>query len=307
MNPNNEAMLAALLGKALNSVSITQRSGGIHPREYRRMVQRYRAVYDPNLRFHAFAYDIQIRDAKIREAILKLLRAELTQFIREDRTYSATYAIFGGLGSGSSIDKILENIAKAAIVKGPEAASRAFYDEFCYGCITFQHLFLLSGIKVEKEIHVFDGISLVPLPNSTNHLPGYLSDLFRIDEGDFLSKTLLKVNASISPILHKPEQNYTIQSGPDKHFNISVKSAKAADFNPGKFFLALTLVGAHPIFSAIRWPYLSDDHIFDLRLGPGSSYSYDARRASSTVFSVAQFANCHRSLRQDYWSSTKRR
>ena len=288
MNREHERTLAALLGEALNSVTIAQRSGRIHPRDYTRMVQRYRAAYDVNLRFHTFLYDIEIGDANFKEAILNLLRDELKQFIYEDKTYAATYAIFGGMGSGSSIEDILKTLLKAAIVNGPKAAAKAFYDEIASGYLPYREYFLLSGIKVEKEVQVCDGISLVPLPSSTQHLPSFLSDLFRVDSRDFLSKTVLRVDMSVSPVLHRPEQDYTLQSGPDKHFNIAVRSADVPNFDLGKFFLALTLVGEHPVFSTIRWTYLSDEHIFDLRIGPGSGHSYDTRSASTTVFSEAQ-------------------
>ena len=234
------------------------------------MVQRYRAVYDPNLRLHTFTFDIQIGDGTVKETILNLLRVELAQFLREDRTYAATYAILGGRGDGSSTDDILKNLLKVAIVNGPQAAAKAFYDEIAAGYLPYQECFLLSGIKVEKEVQVCDGISLVPLPNSTQHLPGFLSDLFRVDSSDFLSKTLLAVDMSVSPLLHRPEQGYTFQSSPDRHFNIAVRSADDPDFDLGKFFLALALVGENPVFTAIRWTYLSDDSIFDLRIGPGS-------------------------------------
>ena len=289
MNREHEGTLAALLHGALKSVTITQsRAGGLHPRDYRRMVQRYRAVYDPTLRLHTFTFDIEIEDAKVKQPILNLLRTELAKFLREDRVYAATYAIHGGLGSGSSTEDILKSLLKAAIVNGPQAAAKAFYDESASGYLPYREYFLLSGIKVEKEVQVCDGISLVPLPNSTQHLPGFLSDLFRVDSSDFLSKTLLTVDMSVSPLLHRPEQDYTIQSGPDRHFNIAVRSADHPDFDLGKFFLALTLVGENPVFTAIRWTYLSDDSIFDLRISPGSGYSHDTRRASTTVFSEAQ-------------------
>ena len=288
MNREHERALAALLQGALKSVTITQsRAGGLQPREYRRMVQRYRAVYDPNLRLHTFTFDIQIGDGTVKETILNLLRVELAQFLREDRTYAATYAIFGGMGNGSSIEDILKNLLKAAIVSRPEVAAKAFYDEIASGHLPYREFFLLSGIKVEKEIRVCDGISLVPLPNSTQHLPSFLSDLSLVDSNDFLSKTLLAVDMSVSPLLHRPEQGYTFQSSPDRHFNIAVRSTDYPDLDLGKFFLALTLVGGHPVFTAIRWTYLSDDQIFDLRRAPGG-HSRDARSASTSVFSEPQ-------------------
>ena len=289
MNREHEGTLADLLREALQSVTISQsRSGGLHPRVYRQMVQRCRAVYDPNLRLHTFTCDIQTEDARVKGHILDLLRGDLEQFLCEDRTYAATYAIFGGMGSGSSIEDILKNLLKATIVVGPQGAAKAFYDEIASDNLLYQECFILAGIKIEKEVQVCDSISLVPLPSSTQHLPSYLSHLFGIDSKHFLSKTLLKVDMSISPLLYRPEQDYTFQSQPERHFNIAVHSADAPDFDLGKFFLALTLIGKHPVFSKIRWTYLSDGLVFDLRIGPGSGYSHDTRSASSSVVSEAQ-------------------
>ena len=285
----NERPLSDLLREALSSVAITQGgSGRLDPHDYRRMVQRYRDVYDVNLRLHTFTYDVEIGDATVNERILSLLRAELAQFLREDKTHAATYAIFGGLGSGSSTEDVLKNLLKAAIVNGPNAAARAFYGELASGYLMYQQYFLLSGLRVENEIRVGDGVSLIPLPSSTQNLPGILSDLFGVDSRDFLSKTLLRVDMSVSPLLHKPEQDYTIQTGPERHFSTSVRSNDLADLNPGEFFLALTLAGDHPVFSKISWTHLGDGQIFDLRIGFGSGYAQVARNASSAVFSEAQ-------------------
>ena len=291
MNAGKEHMLATLLLEALPSVAITRSaSEQLTHRAFRQMVGRYRSMCDPVLRSHTFTYKVIIGDSVVRDTLLNLLRDELKQFTRDDRTFSATFRIFGGLSSGSTVDDILTNLVKAAIVKNPQEAAKAFYNSIALGYVTFQDYFLLTGIRVEKEVQVFDGISLIPLPNSTEHLPGHLSDLFRVDMGDFLSKTLLRVDMSVSPILYKPDQNYTIQSGPDRHFSIALRSVDVTDFYPHKFFQALTLVGEHPVQSAVHWTYLSDEHIFDLRIGPGSGYSYSSMaisNASSTIFSEA--------------------
>ena len=289
MDRECEALLEALLREALESVTITQSgAGNLAPNQYRLMVLRYRAVYSPGLLLQTFKIDTQVGNATVKETILSVLREELAQFLREDKTFVATYVIFGGRSSGSSIEDILKNLLKAAIVNGPKAAAKAFYDEVASGYLPYREFFLLSGIKVEKEVQVCDGISLVPLPNSTQHLPGFLSDLFSIDLSDFLSKTLLALDMSVSPLLHRPEQSYTFESSPHRHFNIAARSADNPDFDLGKFFLALTLIGEHPIFTTIRWTYLSDDRIFDLRLGPGSGFSQDTRSAFTTEFSEAQ-------------------
>ena len=293
MNPENERTLTVLLRKALKSATIAQSRGDpIRPSVYRQLVRRYRSTYEPTLRFQVYLYDIQIQDTAIAEAILNLLRKELQQFIRDDKTFSASFAIFGGAGGGSPIKDVLKNLIKEAIVGTPENVARAFYDSVARGYMVFQNYYLLTGIKVEKEVHVLDGISLMPLPNSTADLPAHLPPTFNVSSVEFVSKTLLKVDVSVSPILHKPAEGYTFVSGPDEHFRTRVHSADVEDFHPGRFFHALTLVGEQPVQAALMWRHLSDYEIFDLSMGTGSGYSSSSvsTAATSTNFSEAQIS-----------------
>ena len=92
----------------------------------------------------------------------------------------------------------------------------------------------------------------------------------------------------VSPVLHRPKQNYTLRSGPDRHFTRAVLSTDQPDFNPAKFFQALTFVGGSPVLSALRWTHMSDEHIFGLRIGHGSGYSSSSIGAPSTTLSDAQ-------------------
>ena len=290
MNPENERSLAALLREALKSVTITHsRSGPIDPRHYRQMVRRYRSTYEPALQLQVYPYDVLIQDSAIAEAILNLLRNELKEFISGDKTLSASFAIVGGAGD-SPIRDIMRNLAKAAIVEGPESAAKALYASIARGHMVFQHYYLLNGIKVEKEIHVLDGISLIHLPSSTAGLPAYLPPMLNVSSMDFLSKTLLKVDLSVSPILQNPADPYTPGSTPDERFHRRVHSTDVEDFCPETFFHALTLIGEHPVLDAIRWRHLSDDQILNLGMGIGSGYSYSLTptAASSTYFSEAQ-------------------
>ena len=290
MNRENESALAALLQEALESVTVTRRGSQdrLDPNSYRLWVLTYRNRHNPSLRLDTFMYEPQIQDPELRDAVLGLLRGELKEFLREDRTYAATYAIFGGLSSGSSIEDILQSLLKAAIVETPQRAARAFFGEISNGYLPFQEYFLLTGVKVEGEVQVFDGVSLVALSNKGDELPGYLPVFIGRDSIEFLSKTLLRVEMSVSPVLHRPEGGYTFQSGPDRHFRTAVRSMEEPNFHPGKFFQALTLIGGNPVLSAMSWTHMSDEYIFDLRLGPGSGYSTSSTGASSTTLSEAQ-------------------
>ena len=106
-------------------------------------MRRYRSTYEPTLRFQVYLYDIQIQDTAIAEAILNLLRKELQQFIRDDKTFSASFAIFGGAGGGSPIKDVLKNLIKEAIVGTPENVARAFYDSVARGYMYFRTIIFL--------------------------------------------------------------------------------------------------------------------------------------------------------------------
>ena len=295
MNPENEGNLAALLREAMNSVTVTHsRFGTIQLSEYRQMVSRYRSRYEPTLRTYVKLFDLQIKDAKIAEAILTLLSNELELFIRNDKTFfaslSASTVIVADADGGSPIERILQNLTRAAIVDGPENAAREFYSSIARGYFLFQTYYLLTGIKVEEEVRVLDGISLIPLPNSTVDLPSHLPDIFDVSAGEFVSKTLLKVDVSVPLTLHKPADDYVPVWGSGQHFRTVVHSAEVEDFCPQRFFQALTIVGEQPIQDSIMWRHFSDDEIFDLRRVTGFSFFSPSALSitATTDFSEAQ-------------------
>ena len=290
MDRKNQPILEKILQEALKSVTIARRgSDRLAPRDYQRRVLSYRNRHNPSLLLDTFTYEPQIGDPEVRESVLDLLRSELEDFLHEDKTYTATFAIFGGLGSGSSIDDILRNLVKAAVVGTPRAAAKAFYDEIARGYLPFQEFFLLTGVRVESEVQVFDGISLLPLPSRSDMLPGYLPIFFGGGPShDLLSKTILRVDMAVSPVLHRPDQRYRLHSEPDRQFKRAVLSNELTDFNPAKFFQALTFVGGSPAMPAMSWAHMSDEHIFGLRISPGSGFTSYSTGGPSGILSDAQ-------------------
>ncbi len=177
---HNHPVLEQLLREAMKTATITQSGspGGLTPTEYKHRLLALRNRHIPSVRIDMLLYDPAIEDARVKETILNLLRIELKAYLHEDRTTAATFAIFGGSTSGSSIDDIFESLLKAAIVDSPRWAALAFYEEIESGYLPYRELFLLTGVKVETQLQVFDGISLIPLPSSSQELPGFLPDSF---------------------------------------------------------------------------------------------------------------------------------
>ena len=289
MNSKKLRALAALLREALKSVTISHStSGPIQPSAYKQIVSRNRSTYDPNLRLHVYHYDIEIQNGPIAEANLELLRNELREVICDDKVFSASFAIFGGV-AGSPIEIVLKKLMKEAIVTGPENAARLFYASIARGYLVFQDYYLLPGMKIAKEMQVLDGISLIPLSDSAADLPHYLPLAFTQSPWEFLSKTLLRVDVSVSPILREPPECHAPVMGLGEGFRITVHSTEIEDFYPEKFFQALTFVGGQSVQAAMTWRHLSDDEIFDLSLGTSSGYSRSlAGLVAPTEFSEEQ-------------------
>ena len=140
---------------------------------------------------------------------------------------------------------------------------------------------------------IFDGISLLSLPSKSSDLPVCLSHLYSEDTTAFLSKTLLRRDETVAPILVNPAR-MTIQSGIEQHCKTKLDSDEVSEFDSYRFCQALTFVGDYTVKSAISWHYLSDEQVFDLREVPISMYwspSEEDRYASSTLFSVSQVRN----------------
>ena len=306
MNSDNQGKLAALLREALKSVTITHdRFGSISHSDFRQMVSKYRYRYEPTLQINANLYDIQIQDTKAEEAILNLLRNELKLFLRNDKNFfsslSASTIIVGDADGGSPIKHILRNVTRAAIVDGPDDAARAFCASINRGYFLFQTYYLLTGIKVDIEVNVLHGVSLIPLPNNAADLPGYLPSTPDVSVEQFISKTLLKIDVSVPLTPHESADGYTFALGPRQHFRTKIHSAEIKDFYTQRFFQALTLVGEQPVQDAIMWRHFSDDEIFDLRRV--TSYSFFSPSAlgitTSSVFSESQGQTSHRPLPED--------
>ena len=293
MSPHNEATLCMLLRKALDSATITLGdSNGISLGLYREIVQTYRAEHDLDLHFEAFSYDIRVNDIAVRENICTLLRDELNDFLHEDATYSAISSAGGR--PQTTVDDILKNLMKATIVEGPDAAARSLYIEVDNG-IAFQTYFLLTGINVDTEMQILDGISLLPLSHSNAYFLGRLPDIYGITSMDLLSKTLLRMDMLASPLLCKPIEGHPIDSEGHSYFARTVRSSDVTNFHINAFLQALTMTGEQPIQWVLSWPYVADEHIFNLGPLGGSSYwkgssywSGEISNAPATLFTETQ-------------------
>ena len=280
MDQNRVEELERLLAEAIPRVVIRDsKNEQISLSRYRLDLAAARESYHPRPPFLLLMMEPEIQDPNIQTQALDLIRTELEPYIRDGKIHSATMAFIGGHGGGSPVEDILTNVLRKAIVDGPAAAAQAFAKCATGTFCTYYNYRVLTGIRISQEVVIFQGIKLIPLPNSVDSLPAYIPPLPGHRPGgprveDLLSKTLLRVELKVSPIFHMPFQVYTFEDGPDKHFQISVNSEEVPDFNPLAFCNALSLETSCNIHSESGWDALGFYEIFNLGSSVGGAGSF---------------------------------
>ena len=220
-------------------------------------------------------YRPSIEDNILKDQLLDALRIELKGFISKDRILTSDFAIYGGITNGCSMEDVLEGLLRLAIAEGETTAAKSFYKRMDDDHVVLQQYFMLTGIKIEEEIRLFDGIHLLPLPTDTELLPGYLPLTFSPDlrADHFSGGTLLRIDLRVGPVFVKPDSSYSLDGpGPMSSFSRKVHSNDIDDFHPQRFFQALFLATGCLVEQAVQWQHLSDDQMFTINIGGGLSY-----------------------------------
>ena len=203
--------------------------------------------------------------------LLDFIREALEEFILEDRIESASYVIMRNPPiNGYPLEYLQNKLLEIAKTKGVEAAVSAFDRGTTDKPVVFQYCALLEGIYVEEEIQIFDGVRLVPPPD----LLSELSQSFNFNAAEWQltplhEKTVLVIDASVSPIFHKPDPR-GYYSG--SIFRVKENSGKFPNFNESDnnddFYMELcqplSLACNSAVQIRLQWRFLQKDEIFNL-------------------------------------------
>ena len=208
MTEERKQELRRLLEEAMGSLvarsHLGQRSS-LSVDEYGRRLRERWASYSEESR-SVLDFGPQIACDETKSKLRGFIRSELGQFINEDNILSASYYVLGGSSAGFHLDRLLDQLLKITIARGIEEAVLAF--DNCTKDIpaSIQCAALLEGIKLEAAIQVFEGMQLIPVPDSPSVHPCYLPRIFLrgISEDFFFSQTVLIIDYSISPMFRKP-------------------------------------------------------------------------------------------------------
>ena len=272
MNPSNISELEGLLSAALESIVIRRgASERLTIAQFRRILQKCRTVYDPSLSHLVSTCEPEISDIQIKEKLQGFVNRQLANHVRKGKIHSATIAFAGGLNSGSPIEYVVRNLLRRTIVDGPAKAVQTFADCTTNSSCNFYRFFLITGVSIPAAFEVFEGITLIPLPESASELPPHLPHLpteadrsGQIILEDLLGRTLVRVEFEVSPIFHKPAETYTFRSGPDQHFSIKLKGQEIPDPNLNTLCQALSVAARCRVQPVMNWPSMLDYEIFDL-------------------------------------------
>lgn len=207
-----------------------------------------------------------------RPKLLDFIREELEEFIHEDRIESASSVIIGHRPlKGYPLEDLINKLLEIAKDQGVEEAVSAFDRCSTDTQASFQYMALLEGITIDEETQIFDGVILVPPPASLSEL----SPLFNFTGSEWQSnplseKILLIIDASVSPIFHKPDPR-TSYTGVD--FQIKENSGKFPNFNASEIYnddfyielrQALSLACNSAVQILLQWRLLAEDELFNL-------------------------------------------
>ncbi len=174
--------------------------------------------------------------------------------------------------------KVIERLLGITLVRGIEEAV-SFFDRCSRPEGTpafFQNVGFLEGVKLEKEIKVFEGVRLVPLPSSEisreveKHLFRFPGPALTKQRDSLFGKTLLVIDLPGFSTLCKPSEK-AIQRGtrqvidnlPFEVHKVKFPNEDAVDSFQTLFCQALSLVCDSPVEIFIAFYSLEEDKSFD--------------------------------------------
>ena len=275
-------LLKDLLQKAISATEIRGRDGRAIS------VEDYKHLYREDRNFSAEDHDNRkwyrpyLQDEAVRDQILEFLKKELREYMRGDSVFFARTALTFIGERRADLGSILSFLLRVALLKGAEYAVRSFYRPIKKEWIPFRQLVLINGLEVEREVQLYDGVRLTPLPPVTKKLPDYLPvaglpDRMNEDANTFCSATVMSIDCSVLVALRKPEELVGLSrfdpfpknkaAGKWKIMSTELGSFGITDYPSYKthfrhFYMLLSLVCNHAMEVVYEWDYHDAYEVF---------------------------------------------
>ena len=307
-------LLKGLLQKAISTTTIRARDGRtISVDGYKRLYREDRNFSSEDS-YAKKRYRPYVQDQKVRDQVLEFLKAELLEHMRNGRVFFSRIAVTVVGSRSEDLDSILSFLLRVALLKDAEHAVRSFYKPIKKEWIPFKQMALINGVQVARELQLYDGVRLVPLPRSTANLPGYLPisgmpERMDEDANTFRSATVMSIDCAVRIILGKPVElvrfsrgkpflaneadgKWKIMSGELGRFEISDYSSYKTHFR--HFYMLLSLVCNHAVEVVYEWDYHDAYEVFVAPYTGGGASSLvgvsEENRALKTVITEQEIA-----------------
>ena len=277
--------LAELLECAMGGVVITRDYTGqlIDLPTYRQMLRRcwdrHWPSREPN---HPRHYSPNLLSKGLRECLIATVSQDLAENIHEGRVQTAAIATVGGYGGGFTLDDLAGRLVEVAIARGPRYAANAFYQGIREDRVAYRLVALLTGVRLEHDVHVRPGVQMIALPGSSADLPPLFPDSSEMTSRNLLEQTLILVDLTVQPMFANPAS----LALPDEVFQRRQVCTELPDFNVPQFCEALSLANNGPIACVADWIQIDPDAIFNPRwpyTGPEYHYPLAARSRGSVT------------------------
>ena len=304
MNEERKQLLESLLRAAIENIHLFTS----YPTEQVLSNEEYQTLYllhknDSYSIGYRDKIKLVIKDDSVRNDLLDFMRHELAEYIYKDKIEWATVATIGGV-SPARLDKLLEDILRIAIVFGVSHAVFVFQECLVEDRIDFQEIRLLSRIKIDDEIQVYDGVKLIPLPNSSGAvermdiLPRRILDMEKHSEY-YMGRTLAIIDYITEPRFMRPRACPTMKRS-SKRFQSYTKNSELRDFNFTEFLWNLSLCCNHLISDVMQCRRIDEWELgcYYSESGASLSYTFFNRAESSRSVSNCDITNAKKSYQK---------
>ena len=266
-----ERGLTTLLEAAQSQLSIIHRGNPeqrIAPAAYAVLVTDARRTSDRNVKWMPRLWELHLADASLRRHIRQVVELALAPLVEEGRIQLPDAAATSVYFPGQPTEVLVKRLLELLVLHGPAAATRNFIVSLQEPECTYQDFALLSGIRLEEEIDVYEGVRLVPSEGSdgslTQPVPSvYLDDRYR---GRFVGGAILVQDCSTSPRYMKPsdyvnEMNRDVEARP---FRRLVPHVGSNPFEVGRFCHALALAVDSRVTWSVLWSMMDENEFVNI-------------------------------------------
>ena len=244
--------------------------------EYKKLYQP--GPYNQQVENYKNSYFLHINDESIKCQLLNFIRQELKPYVNHEDCiqYITGYlrTPIDGKDYSYGLDELLLDILKIAVFFDVNKSVSVFQECLVKNEIDFQKIALLTGIKIDSDIPIFDGFKLIKTPCYSSDFQSldYIPTSFSMD-GDYLTKFFSQRTLAVIDWVATPRfMKWNKSISPDDVVQSYRKNKELENFDLTEFLWALSLSCKHPIVKVMWWDNMDKWEL--LRNSPTSHIRY---------------------------------